>query len=868
VGLVQLIGNAIGDTTSLIREAVTGKVDQDKPADRSSTQPTVSDVADTSAGANQIRPTEKQARHVGVTPGTRSTAPTRRPADGPDVPVTKGKTPPTQPVYRGEIKTTSDGGGWLRDAKQAIEHSVRKFTDGQPIYVEQASFVLSGESIARGNADARYNRYLGDAVRDQVRPALEPYLAGNGQAWAFGSPSLTELVGAALHEIPSEAAAAKGELRYEGAARARIDRVAQALVRAGGTPAPRLTVVPVFVRNDSFNPLEPTLQPRFSSVPLFRVVAADGSNRFVDAEGSTYRDLNHWKQANTLPATDVIVPKDGELSGRGKPVELEIFSNQRADNVAWAAAKTTFYSAAALVGGVALVGTGVGAVGGGAARSTVGALARELTEASAPLFTAGSVVASGDGAQQINHLVKTGRPISFSDSDWRSALLTMAASSLSLVNNALHGQTGALVQRLASAETATEQLETIEAGRQFIQQYGQMTPGERLQAAAQIGFFASLAGGSSVKSLNGLLAGASKQGHEAAATSGSKAPSPDLDPTPVPPGFKEHPGLVFKNERAIVNVDGLTSHQRSHYDALLTRFSAEQVDDIIGRVMRSGVDGLVDTPAYLQMSAADLARLSHLMNGIDTAVLLHDVSHAVLTGKDFPYGVNELQENIGNAYANSIIDAPRGVFAPFKIVDDELHVDDAAVLDARAAVDAIVDSGRGIFMNSFHASSENNKRVEGPLRRVLETLDSGTTESRFELFQRGLEENGQIPIDADVTLESKLFDLYREAEQVARTSSDESGIVGQARDITTLLVQAGLEFDAQLPQAEKRRLVIDSVASVIAAHQRFSEVEMPRSGDPRRLSEQWMEPVNGMDKPDYLREYLQIREQVRKALGA
>jgi hypothetical protein len=502
VGLGQWVGNrvdAIGDAASQVREAVVDKVDDVKQAVKGA-EPA---VVPTPAGANQAgRPNESQASHVSAastrTP-TAPTVPTRRP-DAPEVPVVdpQAAKPRTgaEPVYRGEIKVPPGGvWGWVNDRvdplRQAAAERWHAITNTQPILVEHASFVLRGESIARGNADASYNRYLGDAVRDQIRPAIEPYLAGNGEPKAFSARALTELVGAALHEAPSEAAAADGQLRYEGAARARIDRVAQALMRAGGTHAPKLSVVPVFVRNDRFEPFAPTVHPQFSAVPLFRVVAADGTDRFVDAQGSTYRDLEHWKQTNALPPTDVIVPKQARLGGgRGGQVELESFSNQRWDNLAWAAAKTTVYGAAGVAGAVALASGGAVVAG--------------------PVFVAGSVVGAIDGVDQIKTLVEHKRPPSFSDPEWRGALLTTAASSLSLGNGVLQSQQGLTAQLLTGAESATGLLETTEAGRQFVQQYGQMTPAERLQAAAQISFFGALAAGSTVKSVNDLRGGTAK----------------------------------------------------------------------------------------------------------------------------------------------------------------------------------------------------------------------------------------------------------------------------------------------------------------------------------------------------------------------
>jgi hypothetical protein len=598
VGLGQWVGNrvdAIGDAASQVREAVVDKVDDVKQAVKGA-EPA---VVPTPAGANQAgRPNESQASHVSAastrTP-TAPTVPTRRP-DAPEVPVVdpQAAKPRTgaEPVYRGEIKVPPGGvWGWVNDRvdplRQAAAERWHAITNTQPILVEHASFVLRGESIARGNADASYNRYLGDAVRDQIRPAIEPYLAGNGEPKAFSARALTELVGAALHEAPSEAAAADGQLRYEGAARARIDRVAQALMRAGGTHAPKLSVVPVFVRNDRFEPFAPTVHPQFSAVPLFRVVAADGTDRFVDAQGSTYRDLEHWKQTNALPPTDVIVPKQARLGGgRGGQVELESFSNQRWDNLAWAAAKTTVYGAAGVAGAVALASGGAVVAG--------------------PVFVAGSVVGAIDGVDQIKTLVEHKRPPSFSDPEWRGALLTTAASSLSLGNGVLQSQQGLTAQLLTGAESATGLLETTEAGRQFVQQYGQMTPAERLQAAAQISFFGALAAGSTVKSVNDLRGGTAKA--DGVSTAGT-----DVDQPAQPAATGQQPQGAADLGR--LQLDGEAVSSPSDADA--TGGGGRDADDQSEPVSRTrGGDG---SPTLSESDRSELVqRARALIGGTNT----------------------------------------------------------------------------------------------------------------------------------------------------------------------------------------------------------------------------------------------------------
>ncbi|MGL5005247.1 MAG: DUF4781 domain-containing protein, partial [Casimicrobium sp.] len=558
-------------------------------------------------------------------------------------------------LYGGEIEVPAGGvRGWVDDVKGKfgnwVHDTKERFNDATqpaPIDVKEESFHLTGESIPRGNQDRFYNDQLGKAVREQVRPALEPYVAGKDRLLALKGEQRTRFIGAALHEQPSEAAAAKGELRYEGAARTRIDRLDDALKRASNSGEPKLTVVPVFVRTDRRNPLELIVKPEFSNVPLFRVEREGGGERYVDGEGNIYKNLNHWKQTNPLPPTDVIIPKDGRIgtngaSDKAKPLELEMFSNERLDNQALQAAKTTTYAVGALAGGASLV------VGG---------------TAMSPLLLTAGVVAGADGLGQMKTLVDHQRPVSMSDAQWRDALLTTASSGLSLGGSGLKqlasGSAGAAkwAQGAEGAEALTELVQTGDSARQFAQQYEKMTPGERVAMAAQIGFFGTLATGSSIhsaKNTHAAIKGTTQTStpptktttsNPRAETSGTTTKSDAVTPrnNESATDFAERAGIPRSTERSTLDAAeraGLVMSSEGNSQPLLegshnldvvdtppgvTRSgkprpgNTRNVDDwgprqvTIGQAQKLALDNIAANQRTY--SAADLSRLTHIFKG-------------------------------------------------------------------------------------------------------------------------------------------------------------------------------------------------------------------------------------------------------------
>ena len=341
----------------------------------------------------------------------------------------------------------------------------------------------------------------------------------------------------------------------------------------------------------------------------------------------------------------------------------------------------------------------------------------------------------------------------------------------------------------------------------------------------------------------------------------------------VPSSLKSVPG-GFE-----INVAGLTAKQRVNYQRLrASDLTAVEIDDITSIMMRSGVAGLAKNPKFLNLSADNLACLMHLINGLDSMTSMHDVTHAVLTNPRFNYGTSEWRENVGNTVANSFIVRPNKAFEPFSWVtgangQKTLRIDTAELASARKALNA--QSGRfsdTAFENNFATNSRNRTKaaVERSVFEITYMEGRGGAE-RYQQFRAQMQANGQLPDSPAANFEQKLARAYADFE--AKVLGAEGPIseshewVSALEPIVRVLSEPAIEAYRRVPAATRRELAVDSIASVLTAAKFNPKVAIPRASDVERFSREWIDMATaGMKQPGYLKTYLEVRAQVRKAM--
>ncbi len=363
---------------------------------------------------------------------------------------------------------------------------------------------------------------------------------------------------------------------------------------------------------------------------------------------------------------------------------------------------------------------------------------------------------------------------------------------------------------------------------------------------------------------------------EQTTVSPEKAPSVELaNKSAVPSTLKSVPG-GFE-----INVGGLTLNQRAGYQRLRSSdFSAAEIDDITTTLMKSGVAGLAKNPKYLNLSADNLASLMHLVNGIDSTARLHDVTHVLLSGPKFTYGVSEWRENAGNTVANSFIVDPGRAFSPFSWVraadgSKTLRIDKSQLAVARQEL----HSGERRFNDrSFEHNFVPNSRartidiVKPSLGEITFSEGRGRAE-RYREFRARLKADGQLPDSPAADFEQKLQTAYAEFEtkviQAKGKISNDAEWVPVLVPIVRVLAQPAIAEYQRLPAATRRQLAVDGIASVITAAKFNLNVSIPQFTDLNRLANEWvsMDTAN-MTQGGYAKTYLDVKAQVESALAA
>jgi hypothetical protein len=375
-----------------------------------------------------------------------------------------------------------------------------------------------------------------------------------------------------------------------------------------------------------------------------------------------------------------------------------------------------------------------------------------------------------------------------------------------------------------------------------------------------------------VKSMAGVRPTTDTDASKQAKTQTRTPPSTELKAKPELPNSL----VKLRDGRVAINVPKLTEYQLGHYRHLRQRFSASEVNDIVNTIRSNGVGALANRNSkYLDMSAQDLAALSHVSNGLDGKLALHDVTHTLLAGKNFNYRVSEWDENVGNGLANATIDQPNGLYS-FRWVNTP---DKGRALkfdaNARQATENLVHGGLGNsqFGSAFWANSIG--RVETALGQAQQRVGEGSASSRFVAFRKALKDSGQIPRNADTQFEARLRQLYTAAEKALHKTRgntiDYDTLMRVGDPIARLLQGKAAERFGRLSAAERQRVVADGVASVLTANEKFpTRVGVPTANDSsgRRFGTEWFgaNPQN-FNETGYLRRFFEMRSMVRTELG-
>ena len=358
-------------------------------------------------------------------------------------------------------------------------------------------------------------------------------------------------------------------------------------------------------------------------------------------------------------------------------------------------------------------------------------------------------------------------------------------------------------------------------------------------------------------------------------TVSERPPSVELaNKSAIPSTLKSVPG-GFE-----INVANLTPKQRAHYERLrASDLSAGEINEIASTLMRSGATGLATNPKYLNLSADDLAGLMHLTNGLDSSTALHDVTHVLLTSRKFNYGASEWRENVGNTVANSFIVNPGNAFKPFSWATgangrQTLRINPKELAAARAALDA--RSGRfsdTAFETNFVANSQNRTRAAVE-RSVFEInyMDGSGIGERYQQFRAQMKSNGQLPDSPAADFEQKLAGGYAGFEARVLQAKGQFSTPDEwnkaIEPIVRVLAEPAIKEYQRVPAATRREMAIDSIASVITAAKFNPKVAIPRSREAERFGREWVDmPTAGMKQPGYLKTYLEVRAQVRKAMA-
>jgi hypothetical protein len=236
---------------------------------------------------------------------------------------------------------------------------------------------------------------------------------------------------------------------------------------------------------------------------LYKVEGANGDNRYVDNTGKVYKDLGDWKQNNGLPPGKMTYPADGKLGAPGQTT-LITEDTPKADSAGW----DRFTRGAALVGAAAAGGLLIlGTEGAG-------------TPAALALWTAVGASATVTGAQGLGVLhdrATHDQTLSLSDPEARAAWLSLGGTALTIGGAgvgklaSLAGEGSGAAAALARASgvlnagaNSVDTMATLNSANDLVQNWNQMTPGQRTETGLQLAFWAGMRGLSAKSAGQGL----------------------------------------------------------------------------------------------------------------------------------------------------------------------------------------------------------------------------------------------------------------------------------------------------------------------------------------------------------------------------
>jgi len=262
---------------------------------------------------------------------------------------------------------------------------------------------------------------------------------------------------------------------------------------AGTEDAVHMKKVTDMIRATGGNPLEVTVVPiQYNSketgaveLPLFRVKAPDGSDKFVDNVGRSYASFEDWKKTNALDPGQVTFPKDGHL---GQLVKLETTATPRTVDTPGDYVKEAL-TYGALIGGT-VAGSAI-AIGSGGTLAPV-------------VVTAAAAYGAYQGGERLYDRYSHGQTINpLQDREAASEWVGVAANTLGVASfgaTALAGRLASNGSRLTSqASTAAtffryganvaDAAAATDAGVTLATKWSTLSGSERSQLALSVGFW-------------------------------------------------------------------------------------------------------------------------------------------------------------------------------------------------------------------------------------------------------------------------------------------------------------------------------------------------------------------------------------------
>lgn len=365
---------------------------------------------------------------------------------------------------------------------------------------------LQRTTIAQENAASLWNTLpaadrQGDRLHQFIErnhaqlanPIFTQYMELRGDtARQLGGAALINEIGTAMNlppdnvpQTPQQVAAFNNGTWefYKGQSRQAIEPVAQAIRNVGGENA-KVTALPVVFSSKETGLVQ---------VPLFRVQARDGGDRFVDNVGRTYSSIQDWRDNNKLPAGKVSYPANGHLTpnATGQP-DFVTENSHAVPDTFWEKAQPWVDGVVTVAG----IGAGVAVIIGS------GGLA-------APLVAGGAAAYFGarSGANLYDRAAH-GQTLSLSDPEARGDWLNIGASVTGVAAIGTTMRAATLAARGVGAATSTARLAntlniagqyadtaaTVDQTLSLANNWDRLTTQQRLQGVGQIAFWGTMTG--------------------------------------------------------------------------------------------------------------------------------------------------------------------------------------------------------------------------------------------------------------------------------------------------------------------------------------------------------------------------------------